>query len=126
MRAWITAFVLTIALLTTSRPSFALEPVPPPGSNKVKTGFALMMSGAVVTSVGAFVYIANENSGKTACTPCAQKSAVFPVTLMALGSAIFVTGGTLFTIGLVQNSRANAPTASLSIGPFGGSIRVLF
>ena len=126
MRAWIAAFVITIALLTISRPSFALEPIPPPGNNKVKSGFALMMSGAVVTGVGAFVYVANENSGKTACTPCAQKSAVFPVTLMALGSAIFITGGTLLTIGLVQNSRATTPTATLNLGPFGGSVRVLF
>lgn len=126
MRTQLVSFVLTLALLTASRPSFALEPLPPPGATKVKSGFAFMVSGMVVTGVGSVVYVANQTSGKTDCTPCAQKSAVFPITLMAIGGAMFVAGGTLLTIGLVQNSRGTAPSATLTIGPLGASARVLF
>lgn len=124
-RAWIRSFVITILLVSFPSISFALEPLPPPGAAKVKSGFAFMAAGMITTGVGAAVYMANEASGKTNCTPCAQKSAVFPVTLMAVGGAMFVAGTTLFTIGLVQNSRSFART-TLTIGPLGGSLRMQF
>jgi hypothetical protein len=125
-RAWIVAFVTAAVLLSTSRNSFALEPVPPPGGPKIKTGFALMASGAVAGGIGAMIYVANENSGKSSCVPCSQTSWVLPTVLMGIGGAMFVTGGTFFTIGLVERSRATSPTASLSIGPLGASARILF
>ncbi|HRI72319.1 MAG TPA: hypothetical protein PK156_49130 [Polyangium sp.] len=120
-------FVTTISLLATSQQSFALEPLPHPGTNRIKTGFALMAGGVVTTGIGAAIYMANENSGKTACTACARSSWVLPTVLMSIGGAMFVTGGTFFTIGLVQNSSASAPaTATLNIGPMGASARFTF
>jgi len=125
-RARAIAFVTAIALLTIPNVSLALEPPPPKGGPKIKTGFGLMVIGTIATGFGAAVYIANENSGKTTCTACAKSSWVLPTVLMSLGGAMFVTGGTIFTIGLVENSRSSAPTASLHLGPFGASARVLF
>lgn len=125
VRAWLLSFVTTIILVAIPSPAFALEPLPPPGQTKVKSGFAFMVGGMITTGVGVAVYMANEASGKTNCTPCAQKSAVFPVTLMAIGGAMFVAGTTLFTIGLVQNTPRSAST-TLSVGPLGGSLRVRF
>ncbi len=124
-RAWLMSFVATILLVAIPSATFALEPLPPPGQTKVKSGFAFMAGGMITTGVGVAVYMANEASGKTNCTPCAQKSAVFPVTLMAIGGAMFVAGTTLFTIGLVQNNPRSAST-TLTIGPLGGSLRVRF
>jgi hypothetical protein len=125
-RAWLVSVLSTSALLATTTNSFALEPLPTPGTEKVKTGFALMAGGAIATGVGVAIYVANENSGKTACTPCQESSWVLPAVLMGVGGAMFVTGATVFTIGLVQRSRAQAPTATLTIGPFGASARVSF
>ncbi len=124
-RAWIRSFVITILLVCLPSTSFALEPLPPPGATKVKSGFVFIMAGMITTGAGAAVYMANEASGKTNCTPCAQKSAAFPVTLMAIGGAMFLAGTTLVTIGLVQNSRRYAKT-TLTIGPLGGSLRLQF
>lgn len=118
--------VAAIALLTISTPAAALEPPPPKGGPKIKTGFALMASGMVAGGFGAAIYVANENSGKTACTACAKSSWVLPTVLMGLGGAMFVTGGTVLTIGLVENSRNSAPTATLYVGPLGASARILF
>lgn len=126
IRAKAIAFVLTIALLTIPKVSLALEPPPPKGGPKIKTGVGLMVIGTIATGFGAAIYVANENSGKTSCTACAKSSWVLPTVLMGLGGAMFVTGGTIFTIGLVEKSRGSAPTATLHLGPFGASARVLF
>ena len=127
MRAWSVSFVTTISLVLLSAQSFALEPIPPSGASRVKSGIALMVGGVVTTGIGTAIYVANENSGKTACTACAQSSWVLPTVLMGIGGAMFVTGGTLFTIELVQNSKDSTPVqATLNVGPFGASARLTF
>ncbi|MBK9258800.1 MAG: hypothetical protein IPM54_03075 [Polyangiaceae bacterium] len=126
VRAWIASSFLATAIVATATNSFALEPVPPPGGEKIKTGFALMAGGAIVTGVGVAIYVANENSGKSSCVPCAQSSWVLPAVLMGIGGAMFATGGTVFTIGLVQRSRATAPSATLMVGPLSVSARLSF
>lgn len=125
-QAWIISFVTTISSFLFSTRSFALEPVPPRGTEKIKSGFALMAGGLVTVGVGAAIYVANENAGKTTCTACARNSWVLPTVLMTLGGAMFATGGTLLTIGLVQRSDSTAPTATLSVSPFGASARLTF
>lgn len=45
---------------------------------------------------------------------------------MSVGGAMFVTGGTVLTIGLVENTRGTTPTANLRIHPFGASFQMQF
>lgn len=120
------SFVLAMTLLTRSSPASALEPPPPKGGPKITTGIALMAMGMIAAGFGGAIYIANENSGKTSCTACAKSSWVLPTVLMGLGGAMFVTGGTVLTIGLVEKTRGSTPTATLHLGPLGGAVRVQF
>jgi hypothetical protein len=126
VRAWFVAFVTTTFLLTTSRNSFALEPLPEPGKTKITAGAGLMFVGGVTTALGIGLHYANENSGKRACTACQESSWILPTVLVSIGAAAFLTGGVVFGIGQVERAHANTPTATLTIGPLGGSIRVLF
>jgi len=71
-----------------------------------------MVGGAVVTAIGAGVYVANENAGHTSCAPCANTSWVFPTVIMAVGGAMFLGGAPLFVIGEVETSRA-----TIALGP---------
>ena len=125
-RACVVVFVTTTALLTTSRHSFALEPIPEPGKTKIAAGAGLMFVGAATGVLGFGLHYANENSGKTTCGPCQESSWIMPTVLMSVGAAALLTGGVVFSIGQVERARANAPTATLTIGPFGGSVRVRF
>ena len=125
VRAWLVVFFSAMPFVATTN-SFALEPIRPPGQEKLTVGVALMAGGVVTAGLGAGIYVANENAGKSSCVPCSQSSWVLPAVLMGIGSAMFVTGGTVFTIGLVQRSRTVAPSATLTIGPFGASARLLF
>lgn len=125
-RACFVAFVTTIALVTTSRPSFALEPIPEPGKNKISAGAGLMFVGGVSAALGVGVYYANENSGKTSCTACQEYAWVLPTVLMSAGAAALLSGGIVFGVGQVERSRANAPAVTFSVGPFGASARILF
>ncbi|TKD12067.1 hypothetical protein [Polyangium fumosum] len=106
------------------RTANALEPPPSPGRAKITSGIALMVSGAVVTGLGAGLYIANENADRAACVPCAKSSWVFPTVLMGIGGAMFVAGIPVFVLGQVERSRE--PAAVVSLGPLGASARFTF
>jgi len=126
-RARVASIVALFGLSFVARPARALEPPDQPGRAKITAGAALMIGGAVVTGLGAGLYVANENAAHTSCAACAETSWVFPTVLMALGGAMFVSGVPVFVIGQVERSRsATNPTATLFIGPFGASARVTF
>jgi hypothetical protein len=86
-----------------------------------------MVGGAVVTGLGAGIYVANEKAEHTSCAACAETSWVFPTVLMALGGAMFVAGVPVFVVGQVERTRGAPPaTATLFVGPFGASARLSF
>jgi len=120
------ALVALAFLLATPRAS-ALEPVDT-GRSKITSGVALMVSGALVTGLGAGLYVANERAAHTSCAACANTSWVLPTVLMGVGSAMFVGGIPILVLGAMQRSKTNAPptTATISIGPFGASARLSF
>ncbi len=129
MRAWTALLVATITLFGTTNNSFALEPIPEPGVEKIHAGVALSVAGGLATGLGAGIYMANQDSGKTDdCTACGYKATIFPATLMGIGSAMILTGVTISIMGQGERRRALGPstTATLSIGPLGGSLRVVF
>ena len=107
--------------------SFALEPPPPAGRSKIGAGIALLASGAIVTGIGAGIYVANENAAHASCVPCASKGWVFPTVLMTVGGAMFLSGVPLLVLGGLEHRRATTPTtATLFVGPFGASARLTF
>ncbi|MDC3956595.1 hypothetical protein [Polyangium jinanense] len=127
LRAFRVALAAALGFVIASFPSrtaSALEPPPSPGRTKITSGIALMVSGAVVTGLGAGLYVANENADRAACVPCAKSSWIFPTVLMGIGGAMFVAGIPVFVLGQVERSRA--PAAVVSVGPFGASARFTF
>jgi hypothetical protein len=125
-RAWLVSLLTASALVATTTDSFALEPPPNPGKAKIVTGAGLMFAGAAAILFGGVIYYANENSGKSACTPCQESSWVLPAVLVSVGGATFFAGGIVFGIGQVERSRAAPPTVALRVSPFGASARLTF
>jgi len=124
-RARRVALAAALGFVATSFPARAASALePPPSRAKITSGIALMVSGAVVTGLGAGLYVANENADRAACVPCAKSSWIFPTVLMGIGGAMFVAGIPVFVLGQVERSRE--ATAVVSLGPFGASARFTF
>jgi hypothetical protein len=121
------SLALALASFVTTNDSSALEPPLQPGRSKIMGGVALLVSGAMITGIGAGVYVANENAAHASCVPCAEKGWIFPTVLMSIGGAVFLSGVPLLVLGTVENSRASSPaTATLFLGPMSASARLTF
>jgi hypothetical protein len=125
-RAWLVSFLTASALVATTTDSFALEPPATPGKAKIAAGAGMMFIGGAAVVLGGVIYYANENSGKTECTPCKESSWVLPAVLWTIGGATFISGTIVFAAGQIEQSRAAPPTVTFSVSPLGASARLTF
>lgn len=126
MRFAASALGVIVLLSGVARTARAEELVlaPPIDSTRRDVGTALVGGGALLGAVGAGMYVITRPDDDHPCA-CSASSWVFPTVLMGLGGAMVATGVPLWITGQMGMDKAKA-RAELRLGPFGGSVRVLF